>query len=233
MLVVLDTISKTFGAGKENTDDMVGYVGNCQRVANEFECLTMPVHHRPKDSESEDLRGHSSLRGGVDTTVIVEAGETKKATIKKQKDGEDGIEMLFRLKVVELGLDEDGETVTSCVVEQADIDLVVRGDTSAAKAARLPDNAKLALKHLDEACEQAGLYPPATIPDVEINRARVGKVVLIDDWRAKCMAAAGHGPDIKPDTLAKAFRRSLTRLQNDGIVRVWNEFAWRTWESRT
>lgn len=232
-LVVIDTVSKTFGAGKENTDDMVSYVANCQRVAIEFECLTMPVHHRPKDTESEDPRGHSSLRGGSEAIILVEGGETKKARVTKQKDGDDGVEMLFKLKVVELGVDEDNEPVTSCIVEQADVDLVPRGDTAASRMARLPDGPKLILKHLDEVCEQAGLYPPATIPDAEINRARVGKVVLIDDWRTKYIASAGHDPDIKSDTLTKAFRRGLTRLQNDGIVRVWNEHAWRTWESRT
>lgn len=231
--VFIDTISKTFGAGKENTDDMVTYVGNCQRVASEFECLTVPVHHRPKDSESEDPRGHSSLKGGAETVVIVEAGETKRARITKQKDGEDGIEMLFKLKVVELGQDEDGETVTSCIVEATDVDLVPRGDSAAQKASKLPDGAKHALNLLDETLEQVGFYPPAEIPDAEINRLKVGKVVHLDDWRQKYADAAGHGPDIKPDSLAKAFRRALPRLQNDGIVRVWRDYAWRTWENRT
>ncbi len=42
VLVVIDTLSKTFGAGKENSDDMAVYVANCQRVANEFHCCVMP-----------------------------------------------------------------------------------------------------------------------------------------------------------------------------------------------
>lgn len=71
-LIVIDTLSKTFGAGKENSDDMAGYVANCQRVASAFDCLTLIVHHRPKDSESRDLRGHGSLRGGIDTAILVE-----------------------------------------------------------------------------------------------------------------------------------------------------------------
>jgi hypothetical protein len=233
VLVVIDTLSKTFGAGKENTDDMVTYVANCQRISSEFECLAMPVHHRPKDQESEDPRGHSSLKGGSETVILIESGETKKARVTKQKDGEDGIELLFRLKVIELGLDEDNEPVTSCVVEATDVDLVPRGEAIGAKLAHLPDGAKLVLRHLDETAEQAGIYPPTSIPDAEINRMKVGKVVLLDDWRAKSVAAAGHDPDIKSDTLTKAFRRNLVRLQNDGIVRVWNQYAWRTWEART
>lgn len=233
VLVVVDTISKTFGAGKENTDDMVSYVANCQRLSAQFECLTMPVHHRPKDAESEEPRGHSSLKGGAETIIIVEAGETKKARITKQKDGEDGIELLFKLKVVELGQDEDGDPVTSCIVEATDVDLAPRGDSVGVKIAKLPDGARLVLNMLNETLEQSGFYPPADIPETEINRLMVGKVTKLDNWRQKHADSAGHGPDIKPDTMAKAFRRAQTRLQNDGIVRVWCDYAWLTNGSRT
>jgi KaiC/GvpD/RAD55 family RecA-like ATPase len=232
-LIIIDTLSKTFGAGKENTDDMVTYISNCQRIANQFECLTMPVHHRPKDAESEEPRGHSSLKGGAETVLLVESGEIKKVRVTKQKDGEDGLEMLFRLKVVGLGEDEDGEPVTSCVVEQSDVAYAPASDTPAAKAMRLPDGAKLALHHLDNTTERVGMIPPPDIPDDEINRLKVGKVVRIDDWREKCASASGHAPDTKPDTLSKAFRRNLEKLQSLGIVKVWKDYAWRTWESRT
>lgn len=231
VLVVVDTISKTFGAGKENTDDMVPYVANCQRVATEFECLTMAVHHRPKDAESEDPRGHSSLKGGAETVILVEAGETKKVRVTKQKDGEDGIEMLFKLKVIELGTDEDGEPVTSCIVEATDVDLTPRGDSAAVRVNRLSDKQRVVLNALDETAERAGFYPPHDIPDAEINRMKVGKVVKIDDWRTRHFQTSGQGPDTKPDSVSKEFRRGLDRLKNDGIVRVWGDFAWRTWES--
>lgn len=119
-MIVLDTLSKTFGAGKENTDDMVNYVNNCQRVASAFECLTVVVHHRPKDADSKDLRGHSSLRGNVDTTILVEAGDIKTATTLKQKDGEDHIQVRFKLNRVVIGQDKRGKEVSTCLVEITD-----------------------------------------------------------------------------------------------------------------
>lgn len=231
VMVVIDTISKTFGGGKENTDDMVTYVANCQRVSNEFECLTMAVHHRPKDAESEDPRGHSSLKGGSETVIIVESGETKKARVTKQKDGEDGIEMLFKLKVVGLGQDEDGEPVTSCIVEATDVDLVPRGDSAASKIARLSDKQRAVLNSLDETLERAGFYPPTDIPDADINRLKVGKVIKTTDWRERHVQTSGQGSDIKPDSIRKEFDRGLVRLKNDRIVAVYGEYAWRTWES--
>lgn len=231
VMVVIDTLSKTFGAGKENTDDMVTYVSNCQRVSNEFECLTVPVHHRPKDAESEDPRGHSSLKGGSETVIIVESGETKKARVTKQKDGEDGIEILFRLKVIELGQDEDGDPVTSCVVEATDVDLVPRGDAPEAKVTRLSDKQRAVLIALDETAERSGIYPPAEIPSTDLNRLKVGKVVKTEDWRARHSQTAGQASDIKPDSIRKEFDRGLVRLKNDGIVRVYGEYSWRTWAS--
>jgi len=233
VLVVIDTISKTFGAGKENTDDMVTYVANCQRISSEFEALTMAVHHRPKDAESEDPRGHSSLKGGSETVIIVEAGETKKLRVTKQKDGEDGMEMLFKLKVVELGQDEDGEPVTSCVVEATDVDLAPRGDTAAMKIGRLSDKQRAVLNSLDETLERAGVYPPREIPDADLNRVKVGKVVKTADWRLRHVQTSGQGSDIQPDSLRKEFDRGLIRLKNDGIIGVYGEWSWRKWEAMT
>lgn len=232
-MVVIDTVSKTFGAGKENTDDMVSYVSNCERVAVQFECLTVAIHHRPKDAESEDPRGHSSLKGGSETVILIEAGETKKARVSKQKDGEDGLEMLFKLKVIDLGLDEDGEKVTSCIVEDAQMAAQPRFDEPEAKVQRMPDNYRRVLQVLDDTAITSGMYPPQDIPESQINRMKVGKVVSFEDWRELYLKTAGQDPDTKPDTLSKTFRRALTRLQNDGIVKVYGEYAWRTWEART
>ncbi|MBA4753621.1 MAG: AAA family ATPase [Sphingobium sp.] len=54
-LVIIDTLSKTFGGGKENTDDMATYVANCQRIASEFNCLV--VKRRSKGTPDRRRRG--------------------------------------------------------------------------------------------------------------------------------------------------------------------------------
>ena len=43
-------------------------------------------------------------------------GERREWKMNKSKDGEDGEAHPFRLEVVEVGTDEDGEPITSCVV---------------------------------------------------------------------------------------------------------------------
>ncbi len=118
VLIVIDTLSRTLGAGKENTDDLATYLSNCSSIAAEFQCCVTLVHHRPKDGTSSDPRGHSSLKGGVDTMISVEGTQhTKVARLTKQRDGEEAKLISFRLAPQFLGNDEDGEPVNSCTIE--------------------------------------------------------------------------------------------------------------------
>ncbi|MEP3226317.1 MAG: AAA family ATPase [Parasphingorhabdus sp.] len=228
-LIIIDTISKTFGAGKENTDDMASYVANCGRVAAEFDCCVMPVHHRPKDSESKDPRGHSSLRGGCDTILLVENGQTKKATVFKQKDGEGGQSYLFNLKTVQLGFDNDGEPVTSCIVQPTKNDLTIPVSVGAMARRKLNDGQKLALSELGKAIENHGISIPDEVPDDRINRKMITKVVRIKDWADSYFAvtaADADSADKKPDTAKRTFRRYKEKLQTSEIIGIWEDWAW-------
>lgn len=76
----------------------------------------MIVHHSGKD-QAAGARGHSSLRAATDTEIEITA-EKKNRLIKtcKQRDGESDIVIPFRLMVIELGKDEDGDTIDTCHV---------------------------------------------------------------------------------------------------------------------
>jgi KaiC/GvpD/RAD55 family RecA-like ATPase len=229
-LIVIDTLSKTIGAGKENTDDLAVYVANCGLLAARFACCVLPVHHRPKDAESTEPRGHGSLKGGVDTVILVEAGKTKRARITKQKDEEERDLLMFNLQPIELGTDDDGDQVTSCVI----VPTFVATDEGVSpfdrKVAKLSAGPSLVYGQLAELLEQSEAAIPTAIPDEEINRGRVGKVALLDDWRDKSISAGGTDRDMSRDTGKKTFNRALMKLRNDGIVRVWEQWAWITYE---
>ena len=77
-------------------------------------CLV--VHHTGKDS-TKGLRGHSSLFAALDAAVeVTREGDRKEWRIAKAKDGQDGAAHPFRLEVVQLDPDDEGEPVSSCVV---------------------------------------------------------------------------------------------------------------------
>lgn len=229
VLIVIDTISKTFGSGKENTDDMVSYVANCGKVSAEFGCCVMPVHHRPKDSDSAEPRGHGSLKGGVDTVILVESREPRRASVMKQKDGETGDPIFFRLVPIFIGVDEDGQAVNSCVVEQAERAAEAGSglSQSVAKEAKLSAGSKLALNQLDEVTVYHGIDPPDDIPATELDRSKVTRVVMLAEWREKVIMAAGTDAGRMRDSGKTAFNRAKRGLQSRGFIRVWSDYVWR------
>lgn len=227
-LVVIDTLAKTFGGGKENSDDMVPYVANCERVSAHFECCVLIVHHRPKDSDSREPRGHSSLKAGVDTVILVEAGEPKVATVVKQKDGEDGARFAFSLKPVELGLDDDGEPVTSCVLEHLASDGVQTGPVKIGRTKLTPKQFTV-LHELRQSLTINGISVPDTIPDNLINRRIITKVVpltTLSDNYFSSSAAGSDTSDKNRDTIRKRLQRTLEILKTNEIIGIWEGFAW-------
>jgi putative DNA primase/helicase len=91
--------------------------------------LVAAVHHSGKDT-TRGLRGHSSLFAALDAAVEVSRnGDRREWKVAKAKDGADGEAHPFRLEVVHLAPDEEGEPVSSCVVT---------GDTAAGDIARVP-----------------------------------------------------------------------------------------------
>lgn len=120
--IFIDTLAATFGAGNENlTVDMNQYIANAQRVREITGAHVQIVHHCGKD-ESKGARGAYALLASTDTEIEVVADESgnRTATLTKQRDGLVGDEFHFRLEVVELGTDEDGDPVTSCIVVSSD-----------------------------------------------------------------------------------------------------------------
>jgi hypothetical protein len=77
--------------------------------------VVLLVHHTGKDT-SRGLRGHSSLLAALDTAVEVIGGLSRSWCVRKSKDGREEIGSGFRLEQVELGIDEDGAPISSCVV---------------------------------------------------------------------------------------------------------------------
>lgn len=226
-LIVIDTISKTMGAGKENTDDLAVYASNCGWLSAEFECCVLPVHHRPKDAESTEPRGHGSLKAGMDTVILVEAGKPKRAKITKQKDGEERDLVMFNLQPVELGLDDEGDTVTSCVVVPTLTDLSGgASDKFQQRVNGLAANHKIIFDQLGKAIESEGVSPPDEIPDDVLNRNRVGKVVSLRTFSDRAISTLRTVTDTDPDTPRRTFDRAKKSLQAKGMIAVWEEWVW-------
>lgn len=220
-MVVIDTLSRTFGGGDEIGPDMVAYIANLGRLQAHFECAVLAVHHRPKNSENETPRGHGSLWGALDTVLLVEdKGTVKIARVTKQKDGEQGDPILFKLHSVHLGADEDGEPVSSCVVEAA-MDMPIPSTSTGLK---LNSTQIIVRNALGKALEDNGVFPPRDTLD-GIVPLRVLKVAKLSEWRSRALSSL-HRPDLKPDTARRQFERGVNKLQSLGVVGIHDGWVW-------
>lgn len=114
--VVVDTASRVMPGGDENAaKDVTRLIENLARIGDGRRAV-LAVHHSGKDP-GQGMRGHSALHAAADCVVKVHDGQVK---TDKSRDGAAGLVGGFRLEQVELGLDEDGEPVTSCVVVEAE-----------------------------------------------------------------------------------------------------------------
>src|SRR5262249_26787608 len=102
-------------------EDMGNYIRACDRVREAFKCAVLVIHH--SGIVDTRPRGHTSLTGAADAQIAIKRhGTINTATVEYLKDGPDGSEgarITFRLEPVDVGQDEDGESITSCVVEEA------------------------------------------------------------------------------------------------------------------
>jgi hypothetical protein len=123
-VIVVDTLAQTMPGGNENAgEDMGRALGHCRRIHEKTGALVILIHHSGKD-QAKGARGWSGLRAAADAEIEVlrdEATGQRSLRLSKNKDGEDGLQWGFELQTVQLGIDEDLDPITSCVVAEAEL----------------------------------------------------------------------------------------------------------------
>lgn len=211
-VVVFDTLSRSIPGGDENSpQDMTRIVQCADRIRDELKASTVFVHHSGKDS-AKGARGHSALFAAADTVISVADGM---AIVEKSRDGESGKSYGFKLRVVDLGADYDGDPRTTCIIEATDA-------APASKRTRpLTGAAQVALRALREAMQNHGQNLPAT------STIPVGaRGVEIDRWRAQFRVRYGSDGDSKGSAVRMAFLRGKDTLLKVGAVAISDPFVW-------
>ena len=118
-VIIVDTFAKvTPGANENAGEDMGKAIDNCRKIAEATGALVILVHHTGKDIE-RGARGWSGIRAAADFEAEVcrdQASGKRWLQITKQKDGDDEGRWGFKLEDVVVGMDEDEDPVTSCVL---------------------------------------------------------------------------------------------------------------------
>ena len=117
-IVVIDTLAAvTPGANENTSEDMGKSIESANLIIEGTGASVILIHHANKQGE---MRGWSGLLAAADNNIRVEHDEAnglRAAHIEKQKEGRSGGQYGYRLRVVDLGTDEDGDAITSCAVD--------------------------------------------------------------------------------------------------------------------
>ena len=129
-VVFVDTLNASAPGMDENGPADAGLILESAKALQRLTAgLVVLVHHTGKDA-TKGMRGHSSLFAAMDGAIeVTRDGDRREWKVAKSKDGADGEAHPFRLGLVNLAPNDEGEPVTSCVV---------RADVSAASIARVP-----------------------------------------------------------------------------------------------
>ncbi len=194
---------------------MAAYINAADAVREAFNCAVIVVHHCGIDTSRP--RGHTSLTGAVDAQLAVkrDAAENVILEVEWMKDGPEGEVVISRLEPIEVGTDEDGHPITSCVVAPADSSVIPK----ATKPVRIPKSAQTALRALQEAVSECGEVPPAS------NHISAGvRVVTTEQWREYAYRMGiSTGEDRAKQ---KAFKSASEYLIGGGYVGFWDGNVW-------
>lgn len=213
-VVIFDTLSRTMSGANENSpEDMTHMVGIFGQIQAETGAHVMLVHHSGKN-ETLGARGHSSLRAAVDVELEVSAGEGGQRSLRvtKGRDDADGLTYGFRLNVVDLGEDQDGDQITTCVVEELGTQPV------SPKGPKLSKGDRQALGWLQEAVNDFGEDPPFELP------AGI-RVVTKDRWTEVARKRTGEGSE---EAVRKAITRAITSLTVARMIGIHAPYFWVT-----
>jgi len=210
-LIAIDTMARATPGHDENDPvDVSKFVAKIDAIRNGANATPLVVHHSGKNLAA-GARGHSSLRAAMDYELEVERnGEARTLRVRKNRDGSDGGEFGFQLQPIDIGTDEDGQPITSCVVVPGDVVKKRRKRTLAQQAADALSNA---LVDFGETPPIGGRWPSGQV--LRLNRFR------------EALKAAGITEAENDVTERQQWSRIRRELMASGILIVQGEFCWR------
>jgi hypothetical protein len=212
-LIIADTVSMALHGGDDSSSrDMGAFVVNCNLIRQETQAHILGIHHPGKD-EARGMRGSTVLISAVDTSIEIKHNKTaeiRTASIEKQRDHAPAEAITFTLKQISLGVDDDGDPITSCVVVPSD-------KVPAFKEKRLTGDKAKAMEALYEVLNTNGrkIGNRRGIPN-DVNCANV------EDWRQEFYSRKEGEQGAKQ----RAFRRALKDLEDMSRVAYRDELVW-------
>lgn len=217
-LIVLDTLSRMMPGGVDSEPrDVKLFLENAERLRVETGAHIMIIHHSGKDTD-RGMRGSSMLRDYADTVIEIKGGEGEstsfRATIQKQKDGEDGREYRFNLLQSTVGEDEDGDPITTCVLDPVG----ASAGNEPGKRPHLSDRNEFARRCL------ADLLAGDDVTPVTLRKTgRVTRCVTVEAWRSALRDSLAMESDA---AFRQAWARIKDKLLKSLYIGIEGEWVW-------
>lgn len=190
-LIVIDTVAIAFPGLEENDAKSMGRVVAVARSLSRWGAAVLLIHHDTKDGSNGLPRGHSILNAALDVNLYLKREDgvvTGKLT--KNRNGATDQKIAFRVKKVKLGVDEDGDPITTAMCNETDAPKAEK---------RLTGQKKVAFDTLVELLE---------------GRESIRK----STWGAACCRDSGFCPSDKPDSRRMAFDRAVSELKRLKLI---------------
>jgi hypothetical protein len=131
VLIIVDTMSAAAGFKDENASSEAQFVMNAlSELSRRTGALVLACDHFGKAVET-GTRGSSAKEAAADVVIACLGEKTQtgnvtdlRIAVRKLRSGATGAETAFRLRPVDMGVDEDGEPITTCVVEWSTVTVV-------------------------------------------------------------------------------------------------------------
>jgi archaellum biogenesis ATPase FlaH len=219
-MIIIDTLSRAMSGANENSpEDMTKFIGNCDKLRELTGAHVATVHHSGKD-KAAGARGHSSLRAATDTEIELDYNEEtgmRFAKATKQRDMETGAIFSFKLKVIELGHDDDGDPVTTCVIEKASAE-----EIEEANRPQIKGKNQTLLRSVFKQLRSEGLGNPNPSgvgwPEPRMYHC-ISEETVKDHFIGKCSSVSN------PKT---SYKQALTSLLSSGHIAINDGFMWFT-----
>ncbi len=216
-LLVIDTLNQASpGADENSSRDMSELIAASKQIQADVGGLVLLVSHIGKDA-TKGLRGHSSLLAALDAAVEVRRdGDRREWIVAKAKDDADGAVHGFRLHVIEVSEDDDGDPVTSCVIvpeESAEASI---------RKSKVPSggNQLIVWDALGEILRSAGDDRPTDAP-LDLPQGR--PAVTLEN---ALTALRGRLPEVEAKRQKERITQAIVGLVNRGVLVMREGWLW-------
>jgi len=225
-IVVLDTWSACLpGADENSSAEMSRALRLVAALAEEMGVLVVVVAHFGKSGAERGIRGWSGLGANADGVIGLELQDDDKdltvATFNKVKNGRAGGRLSFTLEEVDLGFDDDGDPMTSCVVRYHEPPAAEKRPRK--QPVESKPGPKIILRALSQLLEVGSTYVVPPHPGVPPGTSGVMRI----DLRKRAGEIGHPSAGLKEDTAKRMINKDISELIADGKLREEDGLIWR------